>query len=103
MNLNEAQAVCQRIGGEYDRKRMTGSVTWNDVYESENELLNDLKKVFIPEKREAPPATFIGYSYIYSFAYYVQKGWPLSDKQMAQAKRIAVEIRKAASIAGYRF
>lgn len=39
---------------------------------------------------------FTGYEFIYSFAFYVQKGWNLSRAQLTQAKRLALEIKKAA-------
>lgn len=39
-----------------------------------------------------------GYEYIHSFAKQVQNGKTLSEKQIRQCKRLALEIKKAASI-----
>lgn len=100
MTLHEAQMTCNRIESDYFFK---GQVKWTDVFKSEDDLIQALKKVYIPKCRTAPPYTFKGYAYIYSFAYYVQKGWTLSEKQMTQCKRNALEIQKAAAIADYKF
>lgn len=97
MNIRKAQTICRKIDAQYER--LGESVAWEDVYDSEQEMIDDLKKVYIPKDRVAPNSTFIGYEYIYSFAYYVQKGWTLSEKQMKQCKRLAKEIKKASAIA----
>lgn len=95
MNLRKAQILCSKIDAQYG----INGTKWNDVYSSEQELLDDLKNIYIPKNKTAPVGTFKGYEYIYSFAYYVQKGWELSDKQIRQAKRLAKEIKKASMIA----
>ena len=103
MNLVQAQKKCQEIEAKYAIKRLQGSIKWNDVFESEQEILESLEKIYIPKSRIAPAYTFKGYELIYSYAYYVQRGWKLSDKQITQCKRLAVEIKKAAEIAEYEF
>jgi len=100
MKLHEAQMTCNRIESDYFFK---GRVKWTDVFENEDQLIQALKSIYIPKSRTAPLYTFKGYAYIYSFAYYVQKGWTLSAKQITQCKRLALEIKKAAAIADYKF
>lgn len=100
MTLRQAQTVCTKLDAQYGAQ--VKQVKWNDVFSSEEELVEALANVFIPKGRIAPIYTFRGYEYIYSFAYYVQKGWTLSEKQMKQAKRLALEIKKAAAIKEYR-
>lgn len=99
MTLIEAQITCREI----DARKGLKPVKWNNVFKNENEIVEALKQVYIPRNRTAPPFTFIGYAYIYSFAFYVQKGWELSKKQMEQCKRIAIEIKKAAAISSFQF
>lgn len=101
MDLKEAQIICNKINGKY--YKAVGSVKWNEVFDNEEQIIDALRKVYIPKNRTAPQSTFKGYEYIYSFAYYVQHGWTLSDKQMQQCKRLALEIKKASAIADYKF
>lgn len=101
MNLHEAQRICNQIDSKYALS--IKSVKWNEVFGSEEEMLEALKRIYIPKNRTAPFYTFKGYAYIYSFAYYVQKGWKLSENQLRQCKRLAVEIKKASAIAEYIF
>lgn len=103
MTLNQAQRICNEIESDYARRYGFQQIKWNQVFNSEEEIIEALKMVYIPKNRTAPPYTFRGYAYIYSFAYYVQKGWTLSAKQMTQCKRNALEIKKAAEIADYKF
>lgn len=103
MNLSQAQKICQEIEAEYAIKRLSNNIKWTDVFGSEQEMLSALGKIYIPKSRTAPAYTFKGYELIYSYAYYVQRGWKLSDKQITQCKRLAVEIKKAAEIAEYKF
>ena len=103
MTLSQAQKICQEIEAEYAIKRLSNSIKWTDVFSTEQEMLSALGKIYIPKNRTAPVYTFKGYEFIYSYAYYVQKGWALSDKQIKQCKRLTVEIKKAAEIAGYKF
>lgn len=97
MNINEARGICFEIEMACKGK------TWNKIYSDDTELVADLAKVYVPKNKTAPVNTFKGYAYIYSFASAVQSGKTLTDKQLAQAKRIAKEIKKAAAIAEYAF
>lgn len=93
--------ACKKVESQFVRAHSFQSVAWNSVYATEQELLDDLKKVYIPKGRGPLGHCFQGYEYIYSFAYYVQQGWALSAKQMTQAKRLALEIKKAVTAAQY--
>ena len=95
MDIRKAQRICSQIDAKFGVKE----VNWEDIYLSEQDIMDDLRKVYIPKDRTAPINTFKGYEYIYSFAFYVQKGWGLSEKQMRQCKRLSKEIKKAAAIA----
>lgn len=75
------------------RKQLTGKVTWKDVYDTEQDIINDLLMI---DYDENPRLFYSGYEYIHSFARRVQGGKELTPAQMRQAKRLAVEIRKAA-------
>lgn len=76
-------------------------VEWNLIYKDELEILEDLKKIKIPICGFPPTGTYVGYEYIHSFAKQVQGGKHLSEKQMKQCKRLALEIKKAATISHY--
>lgn len=76
-------------------------VVWSDIFASEDELVEALRSLYIPKNRTEFTSCFKGYEYIYSFAYYVQKGWTLSTAQMRQAKRLALEIKKAQIVTSY--
>ena len=93
--------ACKEVEAKYQRQRLTSYVAWTDVYSTEEELIADLKKVYIPEGRTPMGRCFTGYEFIYSFAFYVQKGWNLSRAQLTQAKRLALEIKKAAVASEY--
>lgn len=79
-------------------------IRFNKVYKNVDEMIEDLKKIYIPKKREpygSSPPIFRAYEAIYSMAYYVQVGWSLSEKQINLCKKLAVEIHKAAMCAEY--
>lgn len=99
MNINEAQRICREI----EAITMGGvkKVSWSELYNSEEELLKDLSKVYVPKNRVPPSYTFKGHEYIYSFATQLQSGKTLSEKQIAQCKRLALQIKKAAAVADY--
>lgn len=103
MDLIQAQTICNKIDAEYAYRQLQGSIKWTDVFGSEQEIVEALGKIYIPKSRTAPVSTFKGYEYIYSFAYYAQQGRTLSEKQIKQCKRLAVEIKKAVAIAEYQF
>jgi len=99
-NINEAWTIVSRLDAM--TKGGIKKVKWTDIYSSEDEIIEDLKKVEIPVNEEPPFAgmtpMFRGYQYIYSFSKRLQGGKELTPNQMKQAKRLALEIKKAASI-----
>lgn len=100
-DLRKAQVIVGQIDSKY--KTSLNPVKWDTVYNSESEIVEDLKKIRIPDKGEpmAVYRLYAGYEYIHSFARWVQNGKPLTEKQMKQCKRLALEIKKAAAIADY--
>ena len=98
MNVNKAKTIAQKTEYQY-RKNIT-EVNWTDVYNSEAEIIEDLKKVHIPGHKEEYLilGLYNGFQYIHSFAQRVQAGKELTEKQLLQCKRLAVEIKKAANI-----
>lgn len=98
-DLRKAQVIVGQIDSKY--RTNLNPVKWSTVYNSEAEIVEDLKKIRIPEKGEpmAVYRLYSGYEYIHSFARWVQNGKPPTEKQMRQCKRLALEIKKAAAIA----
>lgn len=96
-NLRDAQVIVKKIDAKYNS---LDSVSWNTIYNSESEIMEDLKQIHIPDKNEplAVYRLYKGYEYIHSFAKQIQNGKTLSEKQVRQCKRLALEIKKAASI-----
>lgn len=98
MNIKQSQVIIGKINRTYIKS--IKPVKWTDIYGSEAELLEDLKQVHIPEKGEWSSlyTPYKGYEFIHSFASQIQAGKSLSGKQITQCKRLAIEIKKAASI-----
>lgn len=98
LDLRKAQVVTRKIDFEYQSQIKT--VKWTEIYNSESEILEDLKVIHIPNKEESHRiyTLYKGYEFIHSFAKQVQNGKSLTEKQMIQCKRLALEIKKAASI-----
>ncbi len=88
-----------------ERENKYGFIRFEKVYNSVDEMIADLNKIYISKKRDSyGPITspiFRGYEIIYSMAYYVQVGWTLSEKQISLCKKFAVEIHKAAMCADF--
>ena len=64
---------------------------WNQVYDSEEELISDMMKVDTSEN--LPSYKMVkGYAFIQSFQRQIQNGKTLSEKQMVQLKRLACNI-----------
>jgi hypothetical protein len=99
-NRRGAQTAAQKIGNRYAN---LDRIPWSKVYSPEEEIVADLKAVHIPEDGDwfGINPLYKGYEYIHSFAERVQSGRELSPAQMKQAKRLAVEIRKAAAVAEF--
>lgn len=69
-------------------------VSWNMVYDTEEELIKDLfhEKVYTNEDPVPMNKWCKGYEYIKGFRKYYQKHGALTEKQMTQLKRLASEI-----------
>lgn len=98
LKLREAQMICNNI--EFTYKKTINAVKWNEIYQSEIDIINDLKFIHIPSNKEmvAFHTLYKGYEYIHSFAKQVQSDKILSEKQIMQCKRLALEIKKAYEI-----
>ena len=75
---------------------MYGRTKWNEIFESENEIVNALKE--IPEIQYANQIPYTGYMYINSFSHQIRAGKELTAKQITQCKRLALQIRIAYEI-----
>lgn len=64
---------------------------WDEIYDSEKELINDMLSI---DASPSQPAHKIvrGYEYILSFQKRILSGQELTEKQMTQLKRLAVNI-----------
>ena len=62
---------------------------WNEIYDNEEELVNDLMKSDDYIKKYTK-----GYVYLESFKKQVASGKTLSPKQMTQLKRLSIEVYK---------
>lgn len=62
---------------------------WTDIYDTEDELLNDLMVIKI---REDYPNPTNGYIYLLGFQAKIRRGEALTDKQMTQLKRLAYVV-----------
>lgn len=97
MDLRKAQCTVQKVANQY---ASVFSVKWNDIYKTEEDIVNDLKLIHVPDEKDMRNISYLykGYDFIHSFAKQVQAGKTLSGKQMTQCKRLALEIKKAVSI-----
>lgn len=98
IDLRNAQIAVRKIEAEFCKN--FNSIKWNEIYQSEDEIVEDLKQIHIPKKEDLYKigGLYKGYEYIHSFAKQVQSGKTLSDKQMTQCKKLAFEIKKAVTI-----
>ena len=62
---------------------------WDEIYESEDELINDLRRINLDVNIVLLPR---GYEYMSSFKKQLENEKELSSKQMTQLKRIAYGI-----------
>lgn len=67
---------------------------WNEIYNSEEELIEDMLKAKADERKYGYRLLVKGYIYIHSFQNYYKKNGELTPKQMTQLKRLAYEIYK---------
>lgn len=98
LNLKQAQTIISKVEAKYNTA--LSSVKWDKIYSSEKEMIEELKQLYIPTDEEwyGISPLYKGYKYIHSFARQVQSGKTLTDKQIVQMKRLALEIKKAYSI-----
>ena len=98
LDLRQAQIISRKVTNEY--KKTINPIKWTDVYNSEAVMLEDLKNICIPEKQDLLyiGQLYTGYEFIHSFAKQLQNGKTLSEKQIIQCKRLALEIKKAVSV-----
>lgn len=66
-----------------------GSIRWTDIYDGEEELVNDLLHITI---RKTYPDPTKGYEYLSSFQNKLKAGNSLTDKQMTMLKRLAYVV-----------
>lgn len=67
----------------------TERIKWADIYDSEEELVNDLLHITI---RKTYPNPTQGYEYLSSFQNRLKSGNSLTDKQMTMLKRLAYVV-----------
>lgn len=76
--------------------KYTGAITkalkWTDIYDNEEELINDLKSIKIYYNICNNTQITKGYNYLLSFQKQLSQGKKLSDKQVTQLKRLAWSI-----------
>jgi hypothetical protein len=98
-NLRKAQILSQKIENQY--RINLQPIKWTSIYTNESEIIQDLQNVIIPNDSQINLILYIysGYEYIHSFAKQVQEGKTLTTNQIAQCKRLALEIKKASVIA----
>jgi hypothetical protein len=98
LDLRQAQIKARQTTNQY--KKTIDSVKWTEIYNNEQEIIEDLKQIHIPSNTELSyiGTLYNGYEFIHSFAKLVQLGKSLKDKQIVQCKRLALEIKKAYSI-----
>lgn len=72
----------------------TNSLRWSDIFGSEEELIEAMnhEKVLSDEKVVPHYKLCRGYQYINSFRTYYKKNGRLTESQMRQLKRLAVEL-----------
>ena len=67
---------------------------WSDLYQSEEELIQDMLKTN-SDVDSCPYYSLVkGYEYIEGFKRYYKKNGELTPKQMTQLKRLATEVYK---------
>ena len=67
---------------------------WSDLYQTEQDLINDMLKTKSNPNEVAYVHLVKGYGYIEGFKRYYEKHGCLTDKQMTQLKRLATEVYK---------
>ena len=67
---------------------------WDEIYDTEQELINDLfsEKILTDEDTNFQYKICKGYDFIKGFRKYYKKNGTLTEKQLTQLKRLASEI-----------
>ena len=67
---------------------------WNDYFDNEEELIQAMlnEKVKADDRKYPVRSLVKGYKYVAGFRAYYKKNGYLTDKQMTQLKRLAIEI-----------
>lgn len=78
--MKPIKEITGKINSQY------GSIKWADIYDSEEELVNDLLHITI---RKTYPDPTKGYEYLSSFQNRLKAGNSLTNKQMTMLKRLA--------------
>lgn len=90
------ETLRNKIINAYNAYNKTGRTTcrWNDIYDTEEELIKDLfnEKVLTDEDTSISYKICRGYEYIKSFRKFYKKNGYLTPKQITQLKRIAYAI-----------
>ena len=101
----EGIRLAQRTRFELDnlKWRNNNKLKWNDVYNTEQELIDVLKNLPLIYEKDYPTITppYKGYVYITSFSKQLQAGKTLTNKQITVCKRLAPEIFIASKIKDY--
>lgn len=68
------------------------SCRWDEIYDSVQEIIDDMMCLDADPKGKPPYKIVNGYEYIQSFQNRISKGMELTDKQIVQIKRLASSI-----------
>ena len=67
---------------------------WQELYSSENELIEDMLKTLSDPRKHSYYKLVRGYEYIDGFKRYYKANGYLTDRQLTQLKRLAGEVYK---------
>ena len=79
--MKPIKEITEKLNNNY-----SDSIKWTDIYDSEDELINDLLCITIREKYPNPTK---GNVYLSSFQARLKRNESLTDKQMSMLKRLA--------------
>ena len=82
--MKQIKEITGKLNNQY-----SDSIKWTDIYDSEEELVNDLLHITI---RKTYPDPTKGYEYLSSFQNKLKAGNSLTDKQMTMLKRLAYVV-----------
>jgi hypothetical protein len=82
--MKPTKEIVEKLNNQY-----SDSIKWTDIYDNEEELVNDLLHTTI---RKTYPNPTQGYEYLSSFQNRLKAGNSLTDKQMTMLKRLAYVV-----------